>query len=160
MKLYIAFIRPHVEYANTVWCPYLIRQSQAIERIQRRATKLLKECKDMTYGDRLKYLNLHSLKGRRIRGDLIQAFKIINNIEDVHIYKFFSFDNLSRTRNFKGKMLIKYSKTNKRKFSFSIRVANNWNSLPENVKFAPTVNSFKNQIDTLPIFLDKFYEYD
>jgi len=74
--LYKALVRPHLEYANVVWYPRLKRQSIAIEKVQRRATKLLKECKSMPYNERLKYLGIHSLYGRRIRGDLIQTYKI------------------------------------------------------------------------------------
>ena len=77
-KLYKALVRPHVEYANSVWHPYLKRQSAAIEKIQRRATKLVRECSDLPYHERIKFLNIHSLKGRRLRGDLILVFKIYN----------------------------------------------------------------------------------
>jgi hypothetical protein len=160
LKLYKAFVRPHVEYANVIWCPHLKRQSQAIEKIQRRATKLLTDCKDKSYGDRLRYLHLHSLKGRRIRGDLIQMFKIINKIEETNMLNYFSFDQTERIRNSEGKILIQYCKSNQRKYSFSHRVATNWNLLPSNVKFASSVNGFKNLLDSLPIFKNKFYEYD
>ncbi|KAK7093852.1 hypothetical protein V1264_007538 [Littorina saxatilis] len=53
LKLYKAFVRPLVEYANVVWSPFLKRQSQTIERVQRRATKILKECRDKSYAERL-----------------------------------------------------------------------------------------------------------
>ena len=42
---YKAFVRPHVEYDHAIWYPYLNRQSAAIERIQRRAAKLVPEIK-------------------------------------------------------------------------------------------------------------------
>eukprot|EP00745_Piridium_sociabile_P009045 TRINITY_DN1619_c0_g1_i5.p2 TRINITY_DN1619_c0_g1~~TRINITY_DN1619_c0_g1_i5.p2 ORF type:complete len:111 (+),score=1.42 TRINITY_DN1619_c0_g1_i5:2684-3016(+) len=74
LKLYKAMVRPHLEYGNIIWYPHLKRQSIAVERVQRRASKLLPECADMPYVKRLEYLNLHSLKGRRIRGDLIEVF--------------------------------------------------------------------------------------
>ena len=89
LKLYKSFVRPHLEYANIIWCPFLKRQSVQIEKVQRRATKLLNECKNMTYYERLRYLNLHSLKGRRLRGDLIQAYTIFNGIDDVPIDSLF-----------------------------------------------------------------------
>ena len=88
-KLYKALVRPHLEYANSIWYPYLKRQSITIEKVQRRATKLLKECRHMTYSERLSFLNLHSLLGRRIRGDLIQVFKIYNGIDDLSWSDFF-----------------------------------------------------------------------
>ena len=69
LKLYQAMVRPHLEYGNVIWYPRLKRQSIAIERVQRRATKLLHECTYMSYTDRLNYSHLHSLKGRRMRGN-------------------------------------------------------------------------------------------
>ena len=85
ITLFKTFVRPHLEYGNTVWCPYLKRQSILIEQVQRRATKLIKGCKDMSYAERLKFLKLHSLKGRRLRGDLIQLYKIFHGLDDIDI---------------------------------------------------------------------------
>ena len=89
LKLFKAFVRPHLEYANVIWNPYLKRQSKMIENVQRRGTRLLIECKNMTYEERLQFLQLHSLKGRRIRGDLIQVFKIMNGLDNVSVETFF-----------------------------------------------------------------------
>ena len=75
LKLYKAMVRPHLEYGNLIWHPYLKRQSIAVERVQRRATKILKECKQMSYAERLEHLKLPSLKSRRLRNDLIEVFK-------------------------------------------------------------------------------------
>jgi hypothetical protein len=83
-------VRPHLEYANCVWYPQLKRQSVSIEQIQRRATKLTKECTDMNYSTRLKYLGLHSLKGRRLRGDLIETYKIFHGLVTVKASSIFS----------------------------------------------------------------------
>ena len=115
LRLYKAFVRPHLEYGNAIWHPCFKRQSSAIERVQRRATKLLKECNNMSYDQRLIYLNLHSLKGRRLRGDLIEAYKMFNNIYDVDISTFFQVSHDSRTRNSKAKIGVQYCRTNKRK---------------------------------------------
>ena len=114
----------------------------------------------MSYSDRLNYLKLHSLKGRRMRGDLIQMFKICNHIDDVDAHSLFSFSQTDITRNSQGKVFIKHCNTNKRKFSFSFRVANHWNSLLPNVKFARNTNSFKNLLDNIPKFVEYFYNFD
>ena len=160
MKLYKAFVRPHLEYANVIWAPHLKRQSIYIENVQRRATRLLKPCNEMSYDERLKYLNLHSLKGRRDRGDLIQIYKIYNGIDDVNFHSLFSPATSSLTRNSEGKILMRHCNTNLRKFYFSNRIISNWNSLPYNVKNANTLNDFKIFIDRDTKLGDSFYGYD
>ena len=147
VKLYKALVRPHLEYGNIIWYPHLKRQSSAIEKVQRRATRLLRECRGMSYTERLRYLNLHSLKGRRIRGDLIETYKLYNGLTDLEWSKFFSQSGYESTRRSDGKIFIQHCNTNTRKFVFSNRVATNWNNLPSNTKNAPTTNSFKNLLD-------------
>jgi len=71
-------VRPHLEYANSVWCPYKIGDIK--EKVQKRATKLIINLKNMSYTDRLKRLNLPTLKYRRLRGDMIKVFKITHDI--------------------------------------------------------------------------------
>jgi hypothetical protein len=53
-----ALVRPHLEYANSVWNPYKKKHITALENVQRRATKLIPGFKDMTYGNRLRKLKL------------------------------------------------------------------------------------------------------
>ena len=62
-----------------------INQSISVERVQRRATKLLMETRHMTYTQRLEYLELPSLWHRRLRGGMIQVSKIINGIDDMNV---------------------------------------------------------------------------
>ena len=81
--MYKALVRSHLEYGNVIWCPYLKRQFIQKEKIQRRATKIVPECKGMGYEKRLKFWRLYSLKGRRIRGDLIQVYKTFQEIDDM-----------------------------------------------------------------------------
>ena len=73
-------VRPHLEYANSVWCPYKIGDIKEIEKVQKRATKLIINLKNMSYTDRHKRLNLPTLKYRRLRGDMIEVFKITHDI--------------------------------------------------------------------------------
>jgi len=66
--LYKALVRPHVEYANSVWSPYKKGDIEAIEKIQKRATKLVISLRKLPYKERLQHLNLYSLKYRRLKG--------------------------------------------------------------------------------------------
>ena len=72
-NLYKSLVRPHLEYSNIVWFPQLKRQSVAIKKVQRRASKLIPALKDLDYKERLRQLKLPTLKYRRYRCDLIQA---------------------------------------------------------------------------------------
>ena len=80
-QLFKSLVRPHLEYSNSTWYPYKKRHIQAIENVQRRATKLVPKLKDRSYSERLKKLNLPTLLYRRIRGDMIETFKILNTYD-------------------------------------------------------------------------------
>jgi len=77
--LYFALVRSHLEYANSVWCPHNKEEIENIEKVQMRATKLVYSVKHLNYEERLKQLRIPTLKYRRIRGNLIEVYKIIGN---------------------------------------------------------------------------------
>ena len=83
--LYKSMVRPHLEYGmqtRSVWCPYKLGDKKEIEKVQKRATKLIINFKNMSYTDRLQRLNLPTIKYRRLRGDMIEVFKITHEIYD------------------------------------------------------------------------------
>jgi len=160
VQLYKTLVRPHLEYGNVIWYPHLKYQSVDIENVQRRATKLIPELSHLTYGERLKVLHLPSLKHRRIRGDLIQTYKILNQLDNIDRSYFFAENACDKTRNNVDKLYIQYAKTNVRKFTFSNRVAPVWNSLSHKTKTATNLNCFKNQLDTETFVKSSLYLYD
>ena len=76
--LFVRLVRPHLEYVNPVWNPYLKKHIDMIGNIQRRATKLIPGLSDLSYEDRLRRLKLPSLSYRRSRGDMIEVYKIMS----------------------------------------------------------------------------------
>ena len=160
LYLYKGLVRPHLEYGNCIWYPRLKRQSVVIEKVQRRATKLVQGLQNVPYSQRLKELNLPTLKARRIRGDLIQAFKIFNNIDDLHVQDLFILSEYDKTRNSTDKIFIQFSRTNARKMFFTNRVAPLWNRLPSNIKRAQDTNTFKNLLDEWKDYKSVLYNYD
>ena len=160
LKLFKSFVRPHIEYANVIWSPHLKRQSIYIENVQRRATKLLDFCKDMSYEERLRELQLHSLKGRRDRGDLIQMYEIYNGYDDINFHNLFNQVQCNITRNPVGKVQMGHCNTNIRKYTFTNRVITNWNALPPNVKNAKNITEFKIFLDKDPKLSQLFYGFD
>lgn len=145
--LYKSLVRSHLEYAVSVWNPYKISLISDIERVQKRATKLVKECKLLSYVDRLKYLKLPTLKYRRLRGDMIEVFKILNNYYDVSVIPHLERNFDTRTRGNSFKLQHIRPNLDVKKYSFGVRVVSVWNSLPDDVVVATSLNNFKNKLD-------------
>jgi len=94
MNTLLSMVRPHAELANSVWCPYKIGDFKKIEKIQKRATKLVIK----SYIDRLIYLNLPTLKYTRLQGDMIEVFKLTHNIYDTTVAPDLIFNETANTR--------------------------------------------------------------
>ena len=151
--LYKSLIRPHVEYANCIWNPLLNKDMQLIEKVQRRATKIVPSLRDLTYEDRLRKLKLPTLAFRRLRGDQIQVYKIMHGGQTLFVMA----DQSLSTRGHSLKVRKQRARLKLRNHSFTMRVVNTWNSLPESTVCAKSMNTFKNGLDdALTKKFDKF----
>ena len=146
IPLYKSLVRPHLEYAIQFWCPYYCKDIDILERVQRRATKLVVNMRNLPYEERLKRLGLQTLKTRRLRGELIEVFKILNNFDLVSPGLLTLAPN-GITRNNGFKLAGKRFQTDIAKNFFANKVVSQWNSLPRNVVHAQSINMFKNRID-------------
>ena len=156
IPLYKAMIRPILEYGNAVWNPFLRKHINMIETIQRRFTKRISGFGDKTYEERLRLLGLPSLEFRRIRGNMIEVFKILNGIYDpctTDTLLTLSADSKTRGHSLKLEKIFVNTRTYKNFFTNS--VINHWNNLPADCVNASTVNSFKNKLDK--VYSDKMF---
>ena len=149
VKLYKSLVRPHLEYAIQAWSPFLQKDIDVLEKVQRRATKMVDGLKDLPYNERLKVLGLTTLKTRRVRGDLIEVFKIMHGYDDISKDRFFKLRNSERLRGNSLSLEVPISRLDVRKYCFSQRIVSVWNRLPESVVLSASVNTFKNRVDTL-----------
>ena len=148
IPLYKAIVRPHLKYCIQAWRPYRKKDIDTLERIQRRATKMIPELRDLSYEERLKECGLTTLETRWLRGDQIEVFKILNGYENIDRNMFFSLKKDSRTRGHEVTLVKDQSRLDIRKHSFSQRTINEWNKLSTDCVTASSVNMFKNKVDT------------
>ena len=130
VPLYKAIVRPHLEYCIQARRPYRKKELDKLERIQRRATKMIPELRDLSYESRLLQCGLTTLETRRLRGDQIEVFKIVNGYEDVDRNMFFKLKEGSRTRGHKAALVKEQCRLDMRNYPLSQRVINEWNKLP------------------------------
>ena len=147
IPLFVALVRPNLEYANPVWCPFKRKYIDHIEKVQRQFTKKIYGMHKLTYTERLRELNLPSLEFRRVRGDMIETYKIINNVYDPITSQSLFKINDANTRSNSFKLHKPRFNNNNYKYFFTNRIVNTWNSLPEDVVKAESVNTFKNKLD-------------
>ena len=155
VPLFKSLIRPILEYANAVWCPYKRMHIDIIEKIQRHYTKRVEGMKDMSYSERLEAMRLPSLEFRRLRGDLIETFKMTHNLYDPITTSSLLTLSQSNTRNNSYKLTKPRVKSRKFQSFFTNRIINAWNQLPFSAVNVGSVNEFKNEIDD--IFKDYMY---
>ena len=147
LNIYKTLIRPHLEYCVQLWNPVVGHGNWQIilelEAVQRRFTRMIEGIGLLPYSDRLSALELTTLAERRIRGDLIETFRIISNLVEYGPDVF----RVSRSgNNIVSNINLNINKSNVRNIRKSFlpeRVLPFWNALPISVKNSSSVNDFK-----------------
>ena len=78
--LYKSLVCPILENGNLVWGPYYKTDIQKFEKIQQKATRMIKSIRNLHYEEQLKVLNLPSLQYRRYRGEMIAVYNMLHDI--------------------------------------------------------------------------------
>ena len=167
LTLYKSIVRPHLEYANQVWAPQLKKHKEMLENVQRRATKMIPGFRSLSYPDRLKKLKLPSLTYRRLRGDLIEIYKILSEKYDPDVTKGFIklrdecvAPGAPQTRGNTQKIYVEKKTHLLRQQSFPHRAVNVWNDIPDKVIRAETTNAFEARLDRFMLPQACIYDHE
>ena len=148
-KLYTTFVRPHLEYVQSVWAPHLKKYINMLENVQIRATKLVDGLGSLDYPERLRKLQLPTLVYRRARGDMIEVYKHMHIYERVILSRHFQLQPRgSRKHDFQLVWnMPKDSTRGLQANSFYYRTTRIWNELSKKVVNAKNINAFKSLLD-------------
>ena len=145
LTLFNSLIRSKLEYGCELWSPYLTKDINYIEQIQRSFTFRIENMQELNYWDRLSKLNISSLQRRREKIIIIHIWKILNkmypNSSNLDFKEHIRTNSiraiLKPLPKLKGMALTKYEE------SFSIRGAKLWNLLPPELTKITNLNLFK-----------------
>ena len=148
-KIYKSFIRPKLEYAHSIYCPYYVGDIELMERVQRRVTRMPLELRGVAYEERLEKFRLPTLRQRRLRGDLIETYKILSSgySEEINLSSMYQHNTNEHLRGHSKKLSKEKCATLVRKNFLTNRVVYQWNALDEETISAPNINIFKNRLD-------------
>ena len=145
-QAYHALVRPHLEYASSVWDPHVQKQINDIEAVQRRAARFVKRCYDRTPGTVTTILNeleWPTLQQRRKEARLTMMYKTMNGQISMGLPPYL-IPKERQTRQYHPKKFISIaSNTNTYKNSFIVRTIADWNELPANVIDQASIETFK-----------------
>ena len=149
--MYNSLVRPHLEYASSVWNPYLHKDIKNLKEVEKFALKIISRQWNLGYQDLLEITKIPSLEARRARSSLCMLFKI------VHGLCFCPADFVISKQNYSGRtnrhLLLHqpFARTKAYQYSFVPRTVNQWNLLPEPVVLS-SLSSFKTSIMWILLF--------
>ena len=158
LPLFITHVRPLLEYASSVWHLGYVGDLRQLESVQRRWTKEIGGLRNMEYSQRLRTLNLYSIKGRLLRHDLIKYWHIFHDCSSMSRDNLFPRPRLGTTRGHDFKIAHSRPQLEVRRRYFSMRYVALWNSFPSHVVSCPTISGFKSALHTH--LGDKLFDYE
>ena len=146
-RIITTLIRPQLEYASIIWSPHLKKHIKKLERVQRLATRMIPQFKEVAYEERLNRLELSTLEERRVRGDMITLFKIVHGVDILDRENLVKMASSTYLRGHPKKIFKEACQGDIKKYSFPYRSVEKWNSLSVDVVCARSVSQMKERLD-------------
>ncbi|VDL90475.1 unnamed protein product [Schistocephalus solidus] len=147
-ELFEIFVRLQFEFDIQAWRWWAAKDHSALEKVQRRATKLVRSESYLPYDTRLSNLDLFPLDHRQVRGDLIQALRMLRGQDCcLALDDFFELAITTSLRGHPLKLRATVARLDARRFFFSNRVIKTWNALPADIIMSPSVDIFKRKFN-------------
>ena len=148
LRIYTTYIRPLIEYACQAWRPYLAKDINLLEGIQRRFTRSIQGMKGLSYEERITVLGIQTVQERFNYLDIVEVYKVYNRIDIVNgdLFKKFESSGLSTRTSKKSNLEVPQTKLNLREQSFRVRGAKSWNCLPSYLQEEKSLYNFKENL--------------
>ena len=147
VSMYKMYVRPHLEFAATVWSPWQEGDRDCLEKVQKRAISQVSGLRGATYEEKLRELEMETLEERRHQLDMQQTFKILKGIDRVDKGTWFESvadgGRLTRMTADPDNLKIPAARLDVRRNFFSQRVPEQWNKIPPALKQAKTAAAFR-----------------
>ena len=160
-KIYISFVRPTLEYANIVWDNCTQYETNAIERIQIEAARIVTGATRLVSLDILsKETGWESLRDRRYKHKMCQFYKMTNDLTPTYLTSLIpsTVENTS-AYNLRDSQNIRPLLTRTQLYykSFLPSCIREWNEIPLNIRNSTSLLSFKQQLNKNNIKVPVYY---
>lgn len=146
LAILTAHIRPLLEFSSPLWHTGYQGDYLLLEAVQRRWTRQIRGLTDFTYGERLRKLDLFSIKGRLLRADLIYCWRIFHGFCGITPDSLFTLAPLSSMRGHRFKIMHQFTPIEACRRSYAVRVVADWNALPADVVEVVSLPTFKSRL--------------
>jgi hypothetical protein len=145
-QVYNTYILPVLLYASPIWTPHLRRDIDELEAVQRCFTRRLEHQKGLSYGLRLRNLEMLSLEAKRAELDAVTVYKLQHNMVGLRLDEAGLSININNTRGGGTRLMQQHVSTVKAASYFKHRAASLWNSIPNNVTLCSSLTMFKRHL--------------
>jgi len=141
IPVYSTLVRPHLEYCVQFWSPLYKKDVDRLERVQKRATNMMKELGSLPCEERLRELGLFSLEKRRLRENIINIYQYLKGGYKEDRDSLFARSHMEKMRGNGYKLLLGRFELDTRGKIFTVRAISSWNNLPREVVDSLTLDT-------------------